>query len=360
MSTNDAFIKAFRRDAARPATPPPARATTPSHMPSLAAADAWHTTIEIAAAHFAPAVTTVATTLPAIPPPEASPLQRAATPSPTPSPAGSRPVPAHSIGKRPLSSFQPPMQRPAIAPAAPNILTPETIISAFRWPSVCRTLWNDHAADYERVAETLLATSRAGRPIIGITSINTGDGCTATLLCLAVALAARKTRLALVDANFHHPNLADALGAEPATSWADVLDRGLPVAEAMIRATHDRVDLLPLDTGRCLASHEATELVAGMQTTVTAGVLRTAYDLVLVDLGALLAPGAYTALSHLLRLMPIEAAIVVTNPRTADAHDTAVVGDLLEEDGCELLGVIENRTNSARKEAKEQSSQRKP
>ena len=117
----------------------------------------------------------------------------------------------------------------------------------------------------------------------------------------------------------------------------------------MIRATHDHIDLLPLRAHPPLAGHEAADLVAGLQTSVTAGVLRTAYDLVLVDLGALLVPGAYAALSHLLRLMPIEAALVISNPRTADSHDAAVVGELLDEDGCELLGVIENRTNSARK-----------
>jgi Mrp family chromosome partitioning ATPase len=343
MSTNDAFIKAYRHDVARPATPGPARAYSPPEpAASSELAPAWQTTVEIAAAHFAPSATTIATTL-AVPP--ASLPQRAGNPPPIRPHAS----PARAIGKRPLSSFQPQPQRPTTAPLASSVFTPETIISAFRWPHICRALWNDHAADYERIADKLLASSRAGRPLVGVTGINSGDGCTSTLLCIAAALAARKTRLALVDASFHHPQLAELLGAEPTASWADVLDCGMPVAEAMIRATHDHIDLLPLLAHRPISGHEAAELVAGLQTSVTAGVLRTAYDLVLVDLGALLAPGAYAALSHLLRLMPIEAALVISNPRTADAHDAAVVGELLDEDGCELLGVIENRTNSARK-----------
>jgi Mrp family chromosome partitioning ATPase len=366
MSTNESFIRAFRHDAARPAPPAPARAhATPAaaKVPEKAAAPAvaaWQTTVEIAAASFAPEIASIETTAsvapspaPIAPPHKARPLQRPASgATPLSPPPASPPTPATAIGKRPLSSFQsyPAHRETAPRPlrtatASPNlsIFTPETVISAFRWPNICRALWSDYAGQYERVADRLLAVARAGRPIVGVTGINAGDGCTTSLLCLTAALAARRTRLALVDASFCDPQLADVLGAEPTTSWAEVLDRGLPVAEAMIRASHDHIDLLPLRADKRFAGHEAADLVAGVQTSVTAGVLRTAYDLVLVDLGPLLAPGAYAALSHLLRLMPIEAAVLVSNPRTADAHDAAVVGELLEEDGCELLGVIENR-----------------
>ena len=46
--------------------------------------------------------------------------------------------------------------------------------------------------------------------------------------------------------------------------------------------------------------------------------------------------------------MRIESAIAVTDPKHAGADDFTVAGELLDETGCELLGLIENRTNSAR------------
>jgi Mrp family chromosome partitioning ATPase len=45
--------------------------------------------------------------------------------------------------------------------------------------------------------------------------------------------------------------------------------------------------------------------------------------------------------------MRIEAAVAVTDPKHAERDDFDVAGELLDETGCELLGVIENRTTTA-------------
>ena len=59
--------------------------------------------------------------------------------------------------------------------------------------------------------------------------------------------------------------------------------------------------------------------------------------------GAVLEPGSYAAISLLVRNMTIDAAVAVSSPLTAVADDVTIAGQLLDEDGCELLGVIENR-----------------
>ncbi len=323
MSTNQAFIKAYRHDPPRAATPAPmAPAPTESlvRQPAAVPHAALQSSVQIVAADYGPVFTSATSATPI-------------------------------IGKRPLSSF---VAEGTFAPppAAEPTFRPETTVSAFRWPRVCRTLWEQYADQYERIADTLL--TRCGREpgrggLIGVSSLHTGDGCSTTLLCLAVALAARKTSVALVDANFRAPRLAALLGNQPTTTWQDVLEQGLPVAEAVIRAEADHVDLLPLDA-RELAGREpdGAKLAAGLQTAITAGVLRYAYDVVLVDLGAVLAPRSYATMSHLIRNMRIDAALMITNPRNAEPDDLTIAGELLDETGCELLGVIENRTNSAR------------
>ena len=160
--------------------------------------------------------------------------------------------------------------------------------------------------------------------------------------------------------------MAIQLGLEPTATWRDVLEHGLSVGEAVIRAERDRVDLLPL-AGRGL---DGPQLAAGLQTSVTAGVLRYAYDVTLMDLGAILAPGSFATTVHLLENMRIDSALLVADPRHTDESDLAMAANLLQDHGCEPLGIIENRTNAshdvmfatasyrARKDAKEQSSQR--
>jgi Mrp family chromosome partitioning ATPase len=320
MSTNQAFIKAYRHDPPRAATPAPmSPAPTESlvRQPATAAHAALQSSVQIVTADFGPAFS-------------------AST--------SAEPI----IGKRPLSSFAADNTFASPAAAEPAF-RPETTVSAFRWPRVCRALWEQYADQYERIADILL--TRCGREpgrggLVGVSSLHAGDGCSTTLLCLAVALAARKTSVVLVDANFRAPRLAALLGAQPTITWQDVLEQGLPVAEAVIRAETDHVDLLPLDA-RELTGREpnGAKLAAGLQTAISGGVLRYAYDVVLVDLGAVLAPRTYATMSQLIRNMRIDAALMITNPRKAEPDDLTIAGELLDETGCELLGMIENRIN---------------
>ncbi len=335
MSTNQAFIKAYRHDPPRTAAPAPAAPAQPSrvHQPAGAepVAALWQSTVEIAAAGTSwPTTAYVAS-----------------------SPAAAPPVPAHPpapvIGKQPLSKFTSP---PIVdsAPAAEPAFLPETTISAFRWPPVCRALWERYSDHYDHIADLMLSRTKRepGRgTLVGIASLHAGDGATTTLLCLAIALAARKRSVIVVDANFRAPRLAGLLGVQPSTSWQDVLEQGLSVAEAVVRAEADQIDLLPLDVREPAAREpNGARLAAGVQTAITAGVLRFAYDVVLVDLGAVLAPRSFATISHLVRNMRIETAVAVTDPKHAEQDDFTVAGELLDEIGCELLGLIENRSTS--------------
>jgi Mrp family chromosome partitioning ATPase len=343
-TTNEAFIKAYRSDAARTATPGPA------HLRQSASAH-WRTSVEIVSPDHAPRGAAIDLTSAAEPisrEPSVGGLSEAdglanfraiSTSATTPTPAihSERSPGTRSIGKRPLSAFL--ADRAAPPRHAAEAFTPETTVSAFRWPRVCHELWEQYHDQYDRVAEMLLTKCHDQGSLIGVGGLRAGDGCTTTLLCLAMSLAARNARPILVDANFAAPRLAHRLGVEPTATWQDVLAHGVPVAEAVIRAANDNVDLLPLDSH----TDHAPQLVAGLQSAVTAGVLRHAYRIVLVDLGPILDPEAFAATGQLVRSMRIDAAVLVTDAHRADAGDLASAGELLSENGCELLGAIENR-----------------
>jgi Mrp family chromosome partitioning ATPase len=338
-NTNQAFIKAYRRDAGGSAPPAPIQRSALSARQSVAGnsrqptvenspAAIWQSSVEFVGPEYRTDTASLMS-LPAI---------EAVVATPTTPPPAREPM----IGRRPLSAFinrtnieQAPAELPQVDPA----FQPETTVAAFRWPSICRAAWQRSAADYERVAELLLKQSAAERRLIGVAGLRPGDGCTTTLLCLAAAVAARDRRVILVDANFRSPQLAIQLGVEPAATWQNVLQHGLSVAEAVIRAERDRVDLLPLD----VRGADGPLLAAGLQTSVTAGVLRYAYDVVLLDLGAILAPGSFATTIHLLANMRIDGALLVTDRRQTDESDLAMAADLLKEHGCEPLGTIENR-----------------
>jgi Mrp family chromosome partitioning ATPase len=323
MTTTDkAFIKAYRPDAARTATPRPA------HLRQGGSA-AWRASVEIVSPVGASSESAVARAQPTGPndanvghvaglPAEHANVER-------------------SVGRRPLSAFL--AERVVSPPHTDAAFIPETTISAFRWPRICRALWEQYCDRYDRVAELLLARCRDQRSLVGVAGLRPGDGCTTTLLCLAMGLAAREARAVLVDANFAAPRLAHRLGVEPTATWQDVLVRGLPVAEAVIHAVNDGVDLLPLGS----QVYDGEQLGGGLQAAVTAGVLRQAYQITLLDLGAILDTDAFATTSQLIRNMRIDAAVLVTDAHRTDSGELVTAGELLREHECELLGAIENR-----------------
>ena len=104
--------------------------------------------------------------------------------------------------------------------------------------------------------------------IIGVGSLHAGDGATTTLLVPGCgARRSASDRSSWSTPIFGAPRLAGLLGVQPTTSWQDVLEQGLPVAEAVIRAENDGVDLLPLDLRAPTAREpNGAKLAAGLQT----------------------------------------------------------------------------------------------
>ena len=126
----------------------------------------------------------------------------------------------------------------------------------------------------------------------------------------------------------------------PTAGWEEVLKHSASLADAVIHATGDDLDVLALGTRPV---KDPLPLASGLQAAVTAGVLRHAYDLVLLDMGTFFDPASQPSVLELTINMGIDAVVAVTGPEPADPRDVATVVEHLDRGTCELLGVIENR-----------------
>jgi Mrp family chromosome partitioning ATPase len=323
-TTNRAFIKAYRTDEAQEA---PA-------SPAMSAAARTSAPVVSAVSGAAVARTEAGATQPA------ASRERSAL-------YGPRPIATpHTTGgttgeKRPLSSFiaSTGIARLDTHPADGDFFRPGTTLASFHWPEVCRLLSRRCADRLGKVVDTLIAHSEAGRSLVGFVGMTHGCGTTTITVCLAARLAERGRRVIVVDGNFLRPRMASMLEVEPTAGWQDVLKHGAPLTDAVIRAADDGIDLLALGAK---IPNDPKRLVGGLQAVVTAGVLRHAYEHVLIDAGAFSDAKSQPIMLELLRNMGIDAAIAVRVP-SSNSRDISALAERVSPSGCEFLGTIENR-----------------
>jgi len=233
--------------------------------------------------------------------------------------------------RRPLSSFAAPPE-----PPSESSFRPLLEVDAFRWPTVCHELWEEFAELFSPVVEQLLAADEAGRSMIGFYGTQQGVGCTTLQLCLAKLLADSGKNVAIVDGDFSTAQLANQLGLEVETGWAEVLSGNLPLAECVVQSMEDRIALLPL----VQPSHSAGDLLSSIHASVSAGMLRYQFDLVLFDLGtAGIGPQASVA-KTIGAQCRLDACLAVAEAGQTNLDEIQKIAETL---GAECLGVIENQ-----------------
>lgn len=315
-TTNRAFIKAYRQDSANES---PIGGNPPAILKPT-----------VGSAHDAAASAAAVTTI----------VSNPARPS-----LGAK----RSGPKQPLSAFISRQQTSPQPSAGPqpieqavdaNFLEPGTTVASFQWPKVCRTLNQQSGSQLDRVADLLRAQASAGHSLVGIMGMFPRVGATTASLCLAARAARRVRRIILADGNFCHPRIAPWLDVVPTVGWEEVLKHSAPLADAMVRAADDNLDILALGHR---ASKEPQALASGLQAAVTAGVLRNAYDLVLIDLGTFFDPTSQPVVLELIRNLGIDTVVAVAGPEPADLRDIATITEYLDPLNCQLMGTIENR-----------------
>jgi Mrp family chromosome partitioning ATPase len=356
MSTNRAFIKAYRHDAAQPLPTAPAMAgparTAPSAgatMQLVAVASDFHAA---APGQDARPLASLSESIDVLPPSSASFVNSTLSyhdvpliPATASNDAERRAPRADRLAagrKRPLSAY---IGRHRAEPKAATepleqSFRPGTTVASFRWPQICRVLAQRCRAELDSLCDLLLRHAEQGSSLIGVSGLFRRSGATTMQLALAARLALRKRRILLVDGNFHRPQLAASLDVVPTAGWQEVLAGGAPLADAVIRAADDSIDLLALGA----SSHDdVLRLVAGPQMDACASTIRRQYDLALVDLGAFFDVISKPVMLELIRNMRIGAAVAVSLPEETDSRDLDTLAEQLGGRGCQLLGRIENR-----------------
>ncbi len=258
-------------------------------------------------------------------------LASAPTAAPVPVPEASSPATgaAPTTERRPLSTFSAPEPQPTIA------FNPVYEVDAFRWPKITDDLLAAHHELLIPVADYLLDVNEQGRSLVGFAGTRPNVGCSTVLLSLARLMGSVGKSVAIVDANFAKASLARDLGMEFETGWEHVLTGELPLAECVVKSINDRMTLLPL----AQPHPHANELLSSIQTSVTAGVLRYHYDLVLFNLGDASAAPQDAAAFSVMQHCRLDANLIV-----ADSDRTGIepIDTLLALFGDTCLGVIGN------------------
>ena len=244
--------------------------------------------------------------------------------------------PAGQSQRRPLSTFS------QSTPTVEARFKPALEVDSFRWPIVSSQILQNHRQRLRPALETLLAADDAGRSLIGIGSPVGGVGCTTVLACLARLLVEAGKTVAIVDGNFAKPGLGAHLGLAVDTGWEDVLAGNASLAEAVVHSLADRLSLLPLATG----GTNAAQRLESIHASVTAGVLRYHYDIVLFDLGAVADPVQGPIARRIIRQCRLDGALVASGLGPAAAQPQRLVQSAPEL-ATICLGVVENQLRAA-------------
>lgn len=250
--------------------------------------------------------------------------------------------------RRPLSAFAPPEQ------TSPDTFKPALEVDGFRWSAVCDRLTRQHATVLAPVIEQLLVAAESGRSLVGFLGAEPAAGCTTLLLCTARLLAAAGKSVVVVDGDFattdggNHAKLAGQLGLAVATGWEDVLAGRVPLAEGVVRSLGDGIAVLPLARGPNPTGNAIADVVQGngIQASVTAGVLRYHFDVVLFDLGCVANEQQAAATRAITQHCRLDTMLVVASSATSTQSLEQAVG-IVAATETDCLGLIENQAKGA-------------
>jgi capsular exopolysaccharide synthesis family protein len=188
-------------------------------------------------------------------------------------------------------------------------------------------------APYNRLTISLI-TAAASRNLqsVLVTSAQYGEGRTCVTLNLAAALARARQRVLVVDSDFARPSTLRLLGVDVEMGLSEVIAKGLPVGQAMVRLQPVGFDLLPT---RAQVENSAELLVSPVFEAMIQ-MLKPEYDFILFDSAPLLA----VADASLLELYTDATLMVIRPGYTSTSQMAKAIASLNEK---RLLGAVLNR-----------------
>jgi len=267
------------------------------------------------------------------------------------------PLAVAGASSNPTSTRRPLSELVAAEPDRQETFQAALEVDRYRWPAVCERLADPQTRVLDTVVEGVREAVEGGHAMIGFLGAEPRSGCTTILLSVARRLAASGSRIAMVDADFATAalencgepalDLASQLGLEVTVSWEDVLAGRVPLAEGVIASTAEPIAVLPLKR----RPHSAEELLQviqthGIQASVTAGVLREHYDVVLVDLGCVAEPVQVSTVRAIVQHCRLDVTLIVAREPVASS-DFPSSRVLTSTAKTVCLGVVENWAEAA-------------
>ena len=163
-----------------------------------------------------------------------------------------------------------------------------------------------------------------------VTSAQHGEGRSSVAVGIALAAGAAGLRVALVDADFEQPTLADDFRLDIEYGWLDTIRAGLSIREVAVLAVEDAVTFIPL------VDHERTKPVTSDEVSMLVETLEDHFDLIVID--------APMGTSHHLQTLAgkVDSAIIVRDAARTKAADVEDFAGWLTKSGVQGVGVVEN------------------
>jgi Mrp family chromosome partitioning ATPase len=210
---------------------------------------------------------------------------------------------------------------------------PATLPGTLDWPATVRALEREHGDRFASLAQFLVeARDERNLKVLLFTSCHRAEGRTTLVLTLARALARCAGRTLLVDADLTGPMLGRQLGLHPRVGLDDIVEHGVPFADALCEAPDDHLTVLPM---RNPIAHPR-EFLASPAWSCAMARLRREFDLVLMD-GSPLFSGLSAAVLH----RSVDAAILVHNRALTGERALLRAREVLDAGGVPLLGLAE-------------------
>ena len=217
---------------------------------------------------------------------------------------------------------------------------PQLQVDRFAWPKVCHRLATTADAALNELAAGIVALLAQGDRIVAVTASRRGEGATTLMLCAAQRLAYTGHRVALVDADVGHADVARRLGLLPECGWEDVLRGRLPLSDVLVQSVDDRLTLLPLNDPLACTVDARTHIIESLET------LREHYDVVLVNLppwDESRSPDVWRAMGG---TRGLDAAVLVHDVRSNGYRSPDEACRQLQEAGLAKVAVVENFVNA--------------
>ena len=155
--------------------------------------------------------------------------------------------------------------------------------------------WSPVLDRYRALRVRICRMTSPAPQVILVTSPGTGDGKTMTACNLATVLAGGGSRVLLLEADMHRPQVASRLGVPAGPGLAGLLAGRCTLRAAIARTADDNLDLIPGGRGE----EGVHDLLAGARMRALLKALRCHYDHVVVDSAPLIPVADATVLSVL-------------------------------------------------------------